>query len=209
MVVPIGQREKALLSLDGPPFFSLHVPPGKSGTDTRPTVELYHSASYTPPVSVNVERREIEQGDADLLDTAWDLKERVRERDGVLKQRRRFFDRAYERATVYAYRDPERAELIGFAATRGDGYVLFLVVAPEYRGEGFGEALIARVAEDHDRVTCHARTTNDEALSFYQHLGFETIRRIDNYYEDGGDAHYLRLGDSAGLVERLSALFRR
>ena len=160
-------------------------------------------------MSVNVERREVKSGDTDLLDAAWDLKECVRKRDDVLKQRRRFFDRAYERATVYAYRDPERGELIGFAATRGDGYMLFLVVALEYRGEGFGEALIARVAEDHDRVTCHARTTNEEALSFYHHLGFETVRRIDNYYEDGGDAYYLRLGESAGLVERLSSFLRR
>jgi ribosomal protein S18 acetylase RimI-like enzyme len=165
--------------------------------------------SYAPTVSVNVERREIESGDTGLLDAAWELKESVRERDGVLKQRRRFFERAYERAVVYVYRDPERDELIGFAATRGDGYVLFLVVAPEYRGEGFGEALVARVAERHDRVTCHARTTNEEALSFYRHLGFDTVRRIDNYYEDGGDAYYLRLGDAAGLVERLSSFFRR
>ena len=160
-------------------------------------------------MSVTVERQVVEQDDTDLLDTAWELKERVRARDGVLKQRRRFFERAYRRASVYVYRDPEREQLIGFAATRGDGYVLFLVVAPEYRGEGFGEALIARVAEDHDRVTCHARTTNEEALSFYHHLGFETVRRIDGYYEDGGDAYYLRLGDSAGLVERLSSFFRR
>jgi len=160
-------------------------------------------------VSVTVERREIPSGDLELLDTAWDLKERIREQDDVLKQRWRFFKRAYKRATVYAYCDPERDDLIGFAATRGDGYVLFLAVAPEYRGEGFGEALVARVAEAHDRVTCHARTTNEEALSFYRHLGFETVRRIDNYYEDGGDAYYLRLGDSAGLVERLSSFFRR
>jgi len=160
-------------------------------------------------VSVTVEHREVEQGDTDLRDTAWALKERVRERDGVLKQRRRFFDRAYKRATVYIYRDPDSEQLVGFAATRGDGYVLFLVVAPEYRGEGFGEALIARVAEDHGRITCHARTTNEEALSFYRYLGFETVRRIDNYYEDGGDAYYLRLGDSGGLVDCLSSFFRR
>jgi ribosomal protein S18 acetylase RimI-like enzyme len=203
MVGPLLRREKALLSRG--------VPMVDQGAILRhaPTVELYRSPSYAPPVSVNVERREVESGDTDLLDAAWDLKERVRKRDDVLKQRRRFFDRAYERATVYAYRDPERGELIGFAATRGDGYMLFLVVALEYRGEGFGEALIARVAEDHDRVTCHARTTNEEALSFYDHLGFETVRRIDNYYEDGGDAYYLRLGESAGLVERLSSFLRR
>jgi len=160
-------------------------------------------------VSVNVERRVIDPGSDELLDAAWDLKERIRERDDVLKQRRRFFDRAYRRATVYVYRDPESDRLIGFAAARSGGYILFLAVAPAYRDEGFGESLVARVADDHDRVTCHARTTNDEALAFYEYLGFERIRRIDGYYEDGGDAYYLRLGDSASLLDRLSSLLRR
>jgi ribosomal protein S18 acetylase RimI-like enzyme len=79
-------------------------------------------------------------------------------------------------------------------------------VAPEYRGEGFGKQLVARVAENHSSVTCHARTTNEEAIGFYQHLGFEIKRRIENYYEDSGDAHYLKLGTSGGITERLSRL---
>ena len=77
-------------------------------------------------MSVNVERREVESGDTDLLDAAWDLKERVRKRDDVLKQRRRFFDRAYERATVYAYRDPERGELHDFIRGRMSVLVIWL-----------------------------------------------------------------------------------
>ena len=78
-----------------------------------------------------------------------------------------------------------------------------MAVAREYRGEGFGRQLIAAVADEHDSVTCHARTTNDAALSFYKHLGFEIERRVKNYYEDRGDAYYLRLGDG-GLAAKLS-----
>ncbi len=160
-------------------------------------------------MSFNVERLEIDPGSETYLDDAWALKERIRRSEGVLKQRRGFFSRAYRRSTVYCYRDPDSDEIIGYAAVRRDGYILFLAVAPEHREAGFGERLVAQVAENHRRVTCHARTTNDNALEFYKHMGFDIVRRIDNYYEDGGDAYYLRLGDEASITDRLSSLFRR
>jgi len=158
-------------------------------------------------VSVNVERRVVEPGDTDHVEQAWQLKERIRERDGVLRQRRRFFENAYKRSTVYLFVDrTNRGKLVGFAAVRRDGYILFLAVDNEYQNEGFGEALVARVAEDYGSVTCHARSTNRDAIRFYQHIGFTIQRRIDDYYEDGGDAYYLKLGEEDGLTERLSKL---
>ena len=160
-------------------------------------------------MSVNLEKRTVADGDDDLLEEAWSLKERIRREEGVLKQRRAFFARAYRRSTVHCYLDPDADDLVGFAAVRSDGYILFLAVAPEYRGDGFGERLVAHAAEDHSRVTCHARTTNDIALSFYESRGFEVVRRIDRYYEDGGDAFYLRLGEGQGIADRLSSLLRR
>ena len=160
-------------------------------------------------MSVNLEQRTVGAGDDDLLEEAWALKERIRRGENVLKQRRAFFARAYKRSVVHAYRDPDADELVGFAAVRGDGYILFLAVHPDYRGDGFGERLVAHAVDEHPRVTCHARTTNGNALDFYRHLGFEVVRRIDHYYEDGGDAFYLRLGESSGLADRLSSLLRR
>jgi ribosomal protein S18 acetylase RimI-like enzyme len=158
-------------------------------------------------VSVNVERRVVDPGDSDYGEQAWQLKERIREREGVLRQRRGFFGNAYKRSTVYLFVDrADRGDLVGFAAVRRDGYILFLAVDSDYQGEGFGEALVARVAEDYSSVTCHARTTNRDALRFYQHIGFSIERRIDNYYEDGGDAYYLKLGEEEGLADRLSKL---
>lgn len=160
-------------------------------------------------MSINVERRIVDPGSDALLGEAWTLKERIRREEDVLKQRRGFFDRAYRRSTVYCYLDPDTDDLIGFAATRRDGYILFLAIAPEHRRQGFGERLIAQVADNHRRVTCHARTTNERALAFYEDLGFTIKRRIDNYYEDGGDAYYLKLRDGTGLTERLSSLLGR
>ncbi len=156
-------------------------------------------------VSVNVESRIVSPGSDDYVEDAWKLKERIRREEGVLKQRRGFFVDAYRRSTVYCYITAGvTEELIAFASTRRDGYILFLAVSPDFRGDGFGERLVATVAEHHPSVTCHARTTNHNALDFYEHLGFEVQRRVTGYYEDGGDAYYLRLGDHAGLKEKLS-----
>jgi len=127
----------------------------------------------------------------------------------VLRQRKNFFRNAYERSTVYLYTDRSHDRLVGFAAVRRDGYILFLAVDEDYQGQGFGKRLVASVAEDYASVTCHARTTNDGALTFYQQLGFEVERRIGSYYEDGGDAYYLQLGEDEGIRDRLARLLGR
>ncbi len=149
-------------------------------------------------------------GHDDYVEVAWDLKESIRQGDGVLRQRRGFFEDAFRRSTVYLYLDRSQEDrLIGFAAVRRDGYILFLAVDDDYRGQGLGKRLVANVAEEHSTVTCHARTTNRDALRFYKHLGFEVKRRIDSYYEDGGDAYYLTLGEDAGIRKRLARLLGR
>lgn len=158
-------------------------------------------------MSVNVDKRVVGPGNDSLVDDAWDLKERIRDVDGVLKQRKSFFTDAYRRSKVYAYLADET--LIGFAAVRRDGYMLFLAVAPSFRGEGFGRRLVGDVAEAHSTVTCHARTTNVDALEFYEYVGFEVVRTIDGYYEDGGDAYYLRLGETNSITDKLSELMGR
>jgi ribosomal protein S18 acetylase RimI-like enzyme len=159
---------------------------------------------YGLVVSVNVEKRVDPPGQSQHAETAWTLKERIRTAEGVLKQRRGFFMDAYRRATSTLLFVDE--DLVGFASVRRDGYILFLAVNPDYRGEGFGRRLVAEVADDHRTVSCHARTTNRDALSFYEHVGFEVKRRIDGYYEDGGDAYYLRLGEEESIRDRLSRM---
>ena len=187
----------------------------RRGADGRAvwTVELYPRHDYPDTVSVNVDERVDGPGDATHVEDAWTLKERIRGSEGVLKQRRGFFTDAYRRSTTYLFYedatvDPDGGTLVAFASVRRDGYVLFLAVAPEARGRGYAKKLIARVADANGSVTCHARTTNEDALGFYEHVGFDIVRRIDNYYEDGGDAYYLRLGGDGGLTERLSGFLR-
>jgi ribosomal protein S18 acetylase RimI-like enzyme len=162
-------------------------------------------------VSVNVRRLVVDPGDDTYVDPAWDLKERIRDAEGVLRQRKSFFTNAYKRSRVFCYLDRggDEERLIGFAAVRRDGYILFLAVDEAYRGEGFGKRLVANAADEYDAITCHARTTNRDALRFYRHLGFNVQRRVDAYYEDGGDAYYLKLGEDRGIRQRLADLLAR
>ena len=160
-------------------------------------------------MSFEVEVRVVGSGDDGYAESTWQLKERIRREEGVLKQRRGFFLSAYRRSKAYLC--VAGGDVIAFAVARRDGYILFLGVAPEHREEGLAKGLIGRIAEDHGTVTCHARGSNEDALSFYRHLGFEEVRHVQNYYEDGGDAYYLRLddGDSRRLIDRISGFFRR
>ncbi|WP_276301798.1 GNAT family N-acetyltransferase [Halorussus lipolyticus] len=166
-------------------------------------------------MSVNVDFEIARPGDDSYVEPAWKLKERIRSEEDVLKQRKGFFTDAYRRSTVHllvtreAHSGGESDEkLMGFAAVRRDGYILFLAVSPEFRGEGVGKRLVGQVAENHDSVTCHARASNQNALGFYEHLGFEVERHIENYYEDGGDAYYLKLGGNGGLTQKISDFMR-
>jgi len=57
------------------------------------------------------------------------------------------------------------------------GWVNYLAVAPERRGQGLGRALMQRVEESlKDRgcpkLNVQVRTSNDEALQFYRRLGY-------------------------------------
>lgn len=158
-------------------------------------------------MSATVETRTVAPGDEDRVSDVWDLKERIRAEDGVLRQRKGFFTRAYRKATDHLL--IADGAVVGFAVVRRDGYLLFLAVAPEFRGDGHGRRLVADVAADHDSITCHARASNAAAVSFYEHLGFEVARRIEGYYGDGGDALYLELGESASLRDRLSEIVGR
>ena len=57
-------------------------------------------------VSVTVDTRLIDTGDDEYVEPAWELKERIRREEGVLKQRNGFFTDAYRRSKVYLLVDP-------------------------------------------------------------------------------------------------------
>lgn len=158
-------------------------------------------------MSQQLPERTVEPGDADYLESAWSLKERIREAEGILSQRREFFVTQYRRSRAYLILSDGPGKLAGFAVVRQDGYLSMLGVDPDHRREGVGTRLVGRMAADHDQVTCHTRTTNESAVGFYTDLGFAVEKRVENYYRDGDDAYLMALDEgSVDLVDRLTDL---
>lgn len=70
-----------------------------------------------------------------------------------------------------------------------------LAVAPGRRREGHGTALLSAVAErlaDHERLRLTTRAADDRARTFYEAAGFEPLRELPDYYEDGDGVLYDR-----------------
>lgn len=68
-----------------------------------------------------------------------------------------------------------------------------VAVAPEARGRGLGRRLVevgeqlAR-AREREVMQLEVRTDNDAAIRLYESLGYQSIGRIEDYYEDGCEA---------------------
>jgi ribosomal-protein-alanine N-acetyltransferase len=89
-----------------------------------------------------------------------------------------------------AFHSPTRAELHSIA------------VAPGARGQGIAAALLRRVVlllsrRGFETVSLNVRLENEAAIRLYRKLGFQRVRRVNGYYEDGAPA--LRMRRSAAL----------
>ncbi|MCU4743934.1 ribosomal protein S18-alanine N-acetyltransferase [Halobacteria archaeon AArc-m2/3/4] len=76
---------------------------------------------------------------------------------------------------------------------RNLGHVKDIAVHPEHRGEGVGSALLSQslavmATNDATTVKLEVRDSNDGAKRLYRDFGFEPLRRIPRYYDDGEDA---------------------
>lgn len=76
---------------------------------------------------------------------------------------------------------------------RDIGHIKDLAVHPDARGRGVGRTLLERALvslsiDGASLVKLEVRESNDPALSLYRDVGFEPMRRVPRYYEDGEDA---------------------
>lgn len=143
----------------------------------------------------HISRTLILPGNDDYVDSAWELKELIRRQESVFHQCEDFFRRVYKQSFVYVCIDTENDELAGFASFGDDGYIFFIAVHPNYRGEGYGREMVKTIFDNSSIARCHVRATNENAIQFYQHTGFEFDEYISGYYSDGGDAYYIELED--------------
>ncbi|WP_049890245.1 ribosomal protein S18-alanine N-acetyltransferase [Natronorubrum sulfidifaciens] len=73
------------------------------------------------------------------------------------------------------------------------GHVKDVAVHPDHRETGVGTALLTHAlavlaAHGADSVKLEVRRSNDDAKRLYREFGFEPLRVVPGYYEDGEDA---------------------
>lgn len=92
-------------------------------------------------------------------------------------------------------------KLLGYAVLgkeKGNGLLMNLVVAPEYRRLGIGLQLVVAVAECADelrfpRLVLRVRYSNHAALALYRSLGFRGDATQESFYSDGDVAFFMGL----------------
>ncbi|MBO4245244.1 MAG: GNAT family N-acetyltransferase [Bacilli bacterium] len=66
--------------------------------------------------------------------------------------------------------------------------ILYLIVDKDYQKCGYGKELLNSIITNNDHILLEVRNSNENAISFYHHLGFNTINIRKNYYDNGDDA---------------------
>jgi ribosomal-protein-alanine N-acetyltransferase len=72
-----------------------------------------------------------------------------------------------------------------------------IAVAPGQRGRGVAAALLRRTLallrrRGFETVSLNVRLENKAAIGLYRKLGFQRVRRVNGYYEDGAPAWRMR-----------------
>jgi [ribosomal protein S18]-alanine N-acetyltransferase len=72
-----------------------------------------------------------------------------------------------------------------------------IAVAPSQRGRGVAAALLRRTLtllrrRGFETVSLNVRLENKAAIGLYRKLGFQRVRRVNGYYEDGAPAWRMR-----------------
>jgi ribosomal-protein-alanine N-acetyltransferase len=90
--------------------------------------------------------------------------------------------------------------IAGYIVTCSDGEraeIVSIAVDPKYRNTGVGRALMQHmldklVASGVRQLDLMVRPTNREGVRLYRSLGFSRFKKVTDYYEDGGDAVWMR-----------------
>ncbi|RBI61510.1 ribosomal-protein-alanine N-acetyltransferase [halophilic archaeon] len=108
------------------------------------------------------------------------------------------FERYLDEPTFLVAEDD--AKVVGYVVAdvvpnhgRGLGHVKDIAVHPTRRGEGIGSKLLERAlagigSRGAHSVKLEVRESNESAIDLYREFGFQYLRTVPRYYDDGEDA---------------------
>ena len=88
--------------------------------------------------------------------------------------------------------DGEKAGYGEIRIVAGEAQIYNIAIAPEYRKQGIGEALLMHLIDAGKErgcslVTLEVRAGNEAAMALYKKLGFREVVRRKRYYAKGGE----------------------
>lgn len=124
------------------------------------------------------------------LDKAWEIKKRINDKSGLLKQKWSSFNNIYTYSTVYVAKD-DKGDVIGYSCIDDDKYLALLAIEPEHQRTGIGSKLMNKIHKNYNYIYCHARVSNNNAYQFYIKHDFVNVKIEKSYYKNGENAYVL------------------
>ncbi|MFP4286177.1 MAG: ribosomal protein S18-alanine N-acetyltransferase [Candidatus Izemoplasmataceae bacterium] len=126
--------------------------------------------------------------------------------DFVYENEMEIFNKSLSKKTLYdellynklayyfmALVDQKRVGYVGVWITEPNAEIMNIFVVKDYRKNHIGKALMHHVIDlclKHQvkSLTLEVRASNQEAIKFYETIGFNPVTRRKHYYSDGEDA---------------------
>lgn len=117
--------------------------------------------------------------------------------DKVMEIEENSFDYPYSRevfedhlsSDLFLVIENEKGKIVGYILAEDQtdyGMIISIAVSPSHREKGFGRSLLEGVQNkiDADDYLLTVRVSNQEALEFYDKVGFSNVGKIEGYYQN-------------------------
>ena len=107
-----------------------------------------------------------------------------------------YFRKFYQKSPEGFIVAEDKGKILGYAigeVQKDCGKIISIAVHPAWHKKGIGKKLVNFLIEHFKKenlkkISLHVRKNNLAAISFYQNLGFQILKTIKNYYQNGDDA---------------------
>jgi len=111
-----------------------------------------------------------------------------------------YFRKLYQKYPEEFIVAKDKGKILGYAvgeAQKDCGKIISIAVYPAWRKKGIGKELANFLIEyfkkkNLKKISLQVRKNNLAAISFYKNLGFQILKTIKNYYQNGDDAYLMK-----------------
>lgn len=95
----------------------------------------------------------------------------------ILRYKPLILEQYFDQLNLFCVKDNRK--ILGFIGIKQD-LIQMLFIHPAARGSGFGKMLVKYAIETYQVNSVDVNEQNQQAVGFYEHLGFTTVERFDH-----------------------------